>query len=97
MHCLQLTKSTIAAEQKKKKKREKRSSKNVDAEIIWIQTVTKYIEEFASYRNSLTRERQHNKCEDFPHHLLVRVKILFTKNTNFLKLKFLSDPIYQLP
>ena len=42
MHCSQLTKSTIAAEpKKKKKKREKRSSKNVDAEIIWIQTVTK--------------------------------------------------------
>ena len=40
MHCSQLTKSTIAAEPKKKKKREKRSSKNVDAEIIWIQTVT---------------------------------------------------------
>ena len=45
MHCLSLTKSTIAAEKKKKKKkkrREKRSSKNVDAEIIWIwiQTVT---------------------------------------------------------
>ena len=44
MHCLQLTKSTIAAEpKKKKKKREKRSSKNVDAEIIWIQTVTEYM------------------------------------------------------
>ena len=41
IYCLQLTKSTIAAEKKKKKKeREKRSSKNVDAEIIWIQTVT---------------------------------------------------------
>ena len=26
----------------KKKKREKRNSKNVEAKIIWIQTVTKY-------------------------------------------------------
>ena len=42
MHCSQLTKSTIAAEPKKKKKKKRKTQlQNVDAEIIWIQTVTK--------------------------------------------------------
>ena len=41
MHCLQMTKSTIAAEQKKKKKKKRKMQlQNIDAEIIWIQTVT---------------------------------------------------------
>ena len=42
MHCLQLTKSTIAAEKKKKKKKKRRKTQlqNIDTEIIWIQTVT---------------------------------------------------------
>ena len=40
MHCLQLTKSTIAAEPKKKKKERKTQLQNVEAGIISIQTVT---------------------------------------------------------
>ena len=39
MHCLQIIKSTIAAEKKKKKKR-KTQLQNIDSEIIWIQTVS---------------------------------------------------------